>query len=127
MVKCCAYQLSRSAGRIFFGYQNSTNPGSDQLADPTKILPRRFDSEVIVITSQRSRAVSERKFDSRKIDCLKCNGAKRSRRHKQSVASSSFLSPCVQTAFVCPGNVALCCGFIPCLSRCHAQPSRAVA
>src|SRR6266576_2027106 len=76
MVKCCAYQLSRSAGRIFFGYQNSTNPGSDQLAVPTKILPPCFDSEVLVITSQRNRAVSERKCDSRKIHCLKCKESK---------------------------------------------------
>ena len=38
-MKCSAYQARRSAAGIFFGYQYSTKPGSDQLAVPTRICP----------------------------------------------------------------------------------------
>jgi hypothetical protein len=39
MSKCCAYQPSRACAGIPLGYQRSTNPGSDQLAVPTRIRP----------------------------------------------------------------------------------------
>src|SRR5436190_14917438 len=39
MSKCWAYQPKRSPAFIPFGYQRSTNPGSDQLAVPARILP----------------------------------------------------------------------------------------
>src|SRR6266404_4822395 len=55
MSKCCAYQRSRSPAGIFFGYQRSTKPGSDQLAVPTRIFP---------LTHQRSRGNDESKRKS---------------------------------------------------------------
>src|ERR1043166_478468 len=55
---CCAYQPSRSAARIFFGYQCSTNPGSDQLAVPTRIFPafvgERFDTHERTLPNART-------------------------------------------------------------------------
>src|SRR5947199_10534755 len=79
MVKCCAYQLSRSAGRILFGYQNSTNPGSDQLAVPTKILPPSFDSDAFATTSQTKSRRQRTQIRFSEIDCLNCDDTERSR------------------------------------------------
>src|SRR3954464_3590719 len=39
MSKCWAYHPNLSPAFIPFGYHRSTNPGSDQLAVPTRILP----------------------------------------------------------------------------------------
>src|SRR5207248_4246293 len=127
MVKCCAYQLSRSAGRILFGYQNSTNPGSDQLAVPTKILPPSFDSDAFATTSQTKSRRQRTQIRFSEIDCLNCDDAERSRRHEQSVVRSSFFSQRLQRPSICKGNVALRCRFVTRLPRCHAQFSRALA
>src|SRR5438067_13688444 len=72
MSKCCAYHWSRSPGGIFFGYQRSTNPGSDQLAVPTRIFPA---------THQRSRRSRQKqtRFEIRESDA-------RARPHSQSFA-----------------------------------------
>src|SRR4029453_2360946 len=51
MSKCCAYQSSRSPAGIFFGYQRSTKPGSDQLAVPMRIFTVSDD---LLVTHQRS-------------------------------------------------------------------------
>src|SRR5437588_3424744 len=92
MLKCCAYQPRRSVGRIFFGYQNSTNPGSDQLAVPTRILPACFGADAFAITSQRNRTVSERKCDSGKIAFAFADGAiSRSEEHTSELQSHSDL------------------------------------
>ncbi len=55
MSKCCAYQPSRSPAGIFFGYQRSTKPGSDQLAVPMRIFPVSVLLEDLLVTHQRSR------------------------------------------------------------------------
>ena len=54
MSKCCAYHWSRSPAGIFFGYQRSTKPGSDQLAVPTRIFPVSILPENLLVTHQRS-------------------------------------------------------------------------
>ena len=54
MSKCCAYHWSRSPAGIFFGYQRSTKPGSDQLAVPTRIFPVSVLPEDLLVTHQRS-------------------------------------------------------------------------
>src|SRR5437867_1822905 len=52
MSKCCAYHWSRSPAGIFFGYQRSTKPGSDQLAVPTRIFPVLILPEDLLVTHQ---------------------------------------------------------------------------
>ena len=54
MSKCCAYHWSRSPAGIFFGYQRSTKPGSDQLAVPTRIFSVSILPENLLVTHQRS-------------------------------------------------------------------------
>src|SRR4029450_1086004 len=56
MSKCCAYHSSRSPAGILFGYQRSTNPGSDQLAVPTRIFPVSVLPEDRLVTHQRTHA-----------------------------------------------------------------------
>src|SRR6185312_10382079 len=54
MSKCSAYHARRSPAGIFFGYQRSTKPGSDQLAVPTRIFPVSILPENLLVTHQRS-------------------------------------------------------------------------
>jgi len=126
MVKCCAYQL-----RPIWPAASSLDTKLDESrvrpaggSDQNLAATFRFGGHCNHFATKSRRQRTQIRFS--KIDCLKCNGAKRSRRHKQSVASSSFfLRACRQRLFA--RETSLCAVAYPCLSRCHAQPSRAVA
>ena len=64
MSKCCAYHWSRSPAGIFFGYQRSTKPGSDQLAVPTRIFPVLILPEDLLVTHQRSHTLQRTQMGS---------------------------------------------------------------
>src|SRR3954452_12756768 len=96
MSKCCAYHGSRSAAAIPFGYQRSTNPGSDQLAVPTMILPlmayeRASGTRSEIDRAQSAaarRAVCSRLHESRQRHI----GSRRWRRREEFLESGPQLS-----------------------------------